>query len=54
MMRKVLGSILVLAAAVVFCGGITGCSDDVKKVETSEQTHESEPEMESPGEMIVE
>ena len=54
MMRRVIFSILVVVAAVVFCGGVPGCSDDVKKVETHEQTQESEPEMESPGEMVVE
>ncbi|HUU83735.1 MAG TPA: hypothetical protein VM243_09545 [Phycisphaerae bacterium] len=53
-MRKLISSVLVIAAAVVFCGGVSGCSDDVKKVETIEQTHESEPEMVSPGEMVVE
>lgn len=53
-MRRVISSILVVVAAVVFCGAVPGCSDDVKKVETHEQTHESEPEMESPGEMVVE
>jgi hypothetical protein len=45
---------LVLVAALVFCGGVTGCADDVKKVETTEQTHQTEPEMQSPGEMVVE
>jgi hypothetical protein len=43
------------AALVVFVAGRSfGCGDDVKTVTTHEEKRESEPEMVSPGEMVVE
>lgn len=53
-MRRLVSSMLVIVAGLVLCGGVNGCADDVKKVTTTEQTHQSEPEMVSPGEMVVE
>ena len=50
MLRRTLSSLLLAAACLV----VTGCADDVKTVTTHEQTHESEPQMVSPGEPIVE
>ena len=54
MVRKLISTFLLLAAAVFIVAPITACGDDVKKVEQIEQTHESEPEMQSPGEFVVE
>ncbi len=54
MLKKMISTALLLAAAVVFCGGVTGCGDDVKQEYQHEQTHESEPVMVSPGEPVVE
>ena len=53
-MKRFLSGILMLAISVAFFGGVPGCGDDVKKEYQHEQTQESEPEMESPGEMVVE
>ncbi|MFQ5490974.1 MAG: hypothetical protein ACE5GE_09660 [Phycisphaerae bacterium] len=53
MLRKMLSGLLLVAAAFVICD-TPGCGDDVKTVTTHEQTHESEPQMVSPGEPIVE
>ena len=54
MLKKMISAVLMTAVALVFCGGIAGCGDDVKKVETHEQTHEEPVETVSPGEPVVE
>jgi len=54
MLRKMISAVLMTAVALLFCGGIVGCGDDVKKVETHEQTHEEPVETVSPGEPVVE
>ena len=54
MIKRLISTFILLVVAAVFCGGITGCGDDVKKEYQHEQKHESEPEMVSPGEPIVE
>ena len=53
-MLKKLTSLFVAIVAIAALAPVTGCGDDVKKVEQYEQTHESEPEMQSSGEFVVE
>ncbi len=53
-MKRIFSFLAVLSIAFVGLSSLTGCSDDVKKEYQSEQTHESEPEMQSPGEFVVE
>ena len=54
MLKRMLSAVMLVAVTVVFCGAIAGCEDDVKKTTKIEQTKESEPQMVSPGEPIVE
>ena len=54
MIKKVISTFVLAVVAVVFCGGIAGCGDDVKKEQKIEMEKQSEPEMVSPGEPIVE
>ena len=46
-----LAKMLVLVAAVMV---VAGCEDDHKSVQRSEQHHESQPQMVSPGQEVVE
>lgn len=54
MIKRLVSSLALAAFVCVLCGGVTGCEDDVKKTEKIETTKQSEPEMVSPGEPIVE
>ena len=53
MLKKMISAVLMTAVALVFCGGIAGCGDDVKKVETHEQTHEEPVETVPPADMVL-
>jgi hypothetical protein len=50
MIKKLLSTLVLAAVAVAF----TGCGDDVKKEQHIQMEKQSEPEMVSPGEPIVE
>ena len=54
MMRRIVTLVVLTAVTVLLCGSGTGCGDDVKKVQTHEQTQEGPVETVSPGEPIVE
>jgi hypothetical protein len=53
-MRKLLLTIAVVAAPWMLVLAATGCEEKVVTVSESEQRHESEPEMSSPGEEVPE
>jgi len=54
MFRRMLVLVAALAVGAFLSGAAAGCHDDVKKVETQEQTHEGPVETVSPGEEVVE
>ncbi|MHC4090434.1 MAG: hypothetical protein ACYSUQ_09090 [Planctomycetota bacterium] len=54
MIRKTLSMVVLIAVAAFIFGGAAGCEDDVKKTSKIEQTKESDPQMVSPGEPVVE
>ena len=53
-MRRLIAVIVATCALVFAFTALPGCGDDVKKVEKTETHTESQPQMVSPGEPIVE
>ena len=53
-MRRLVAVIATACALAFSIAVLPGCGDDVKKVKTVETQKESQPEMVSPGEPIVE
>ena len=53
-MRRLIATIAVVCVLAFSFSVLSGCGDDVKKVKKVETHKESQPEMVSPGEMIVE
>lgn len=53
-MRRLVAIIVAACALAFSITVLPGCGDDVKKVRTVETQKESQPEMVSPGEPIVE
>jgi hypothetical protein len=53
-MRKLVALLVIVGVLAFPLVAISGCGDDVKKVKKVERHRESQPEMVSPGEEIVE
>ena len=53
-MRKLIAVVIATCALTFAFTALSGCGDDVKKVEKTETHRESQPQMVSPGETIVE
>jgi len=53
-MRRVLFALLILVAPVLTLMATTGCEPEIKTVRSTERIEETEPQMTSPGEPILE
>ncbi len=53
-MRRGLLSLLILVAPAVMLSATTGCEQKITSVQQSEQIQETEPQMTSPGQEVLE
>lgn len=53
-MRRMILAVAVLVAPAVAMCGVSGCAKKTVTVQQTEERHESEPQMKSPGQEVVE